>query len=68
MDQSAPVPDPDMTGPLVPDPQGAQFSISNFRVRRPDQNLGYGPGSQFETSEDKRPIQTPGLTIRVPLQ
>ena len=68
MDQSAPMPNRDITGPLVLEPQGAQFSVSNFRIRRTDQSLGYGPGSQYETTEDKRPIQTPGLTIRVPLQ
>jgi hypothetical protein len=68
MDQSAPMPNRDITGPLVLEPQGAQFSVSNFRIRRTDQSLGYGPGSQYETTEDKRPIPTPGLTIRVPLQ
>ena len=26
------------------------------------QAMGYAPGSQFQTSEDKRPIQTPGVT------
>jgi hypothetical protein len=31
-------------------------------------SLGYTPGSQFQTSEDKRSIQTPGLSFRVPLQ
>lgn len=66
--QSAPVPDPDITGPLAAAPTGPQFDISNFRVRNYDRSLGYAPGSQFQTSEDKRPIQTPGLTLRVPLQ
>ncbi len=62
------MPDRDITGPLEAAPTGPQFDISNFRVRRYNGSLGYTPGSQFESSEDKRPIQTPGLTLRVPLQ
>jgi hypothetical protein len=30
--------------------------------------MGYAPGSQYETSEEKRSIQTPGLTVQVPLR
>ena len=68
VDQSAPVPDPDAAGPLAAGPQSAEVGLSNFRVDRYDRSLGYSPGSHFETSEEKRPIQTPGLTLRVPLQ
>jgi hypothetical protein len=62
------MPDPDMRGPLVLAPQGAQVGLSNFRLRQHDQSLGYAPGSHFQSSEEKRVIQTPGLTVRVPLQ
>jgi hypothetical protein len=47
---------------------GTQVRVQDFRVQRPNQGLGYTPGSQFQTSEDKRPIQTPGVAVRVPLQ
>jgi hypothetical protein len=44
-------------------------TLQDFRANQSsDRSLGYVPGSQFETSEDKRPIQTPGLTWKVPLQ
>jgi hypothetical protein len=42
-------------------------TLQDFRADRLQQGFGYTPGSQFETSEDKRPIQTPGLTVQVPL-
>ena len=48
--------------------QGPRVSLRDFRVRRFNQGLGYAPGSQFETSEEKRTIQTPGLTVQVPLR
>lgn len=65
--QSAPVPDPNQLAPasgsLMPDVQFRDFRASQY-ARSP----GYAPGSQFQTSEDKRPIQTPGLTWKLPLQ
>jgi hypothetical protein len=68
MDQSAPVPDLSAAAPLVAGPQGAQIGLTDFRTRRYDHSAGYAPGSQFQTSEEKRAIQTPGLRLRVPLQ
>jgi hypothetical protein len=65
--QSAPMPDVDAQAPLADTEAGAQLSLRDFRVQRFYQGLGYAPGSRFETSEDKRPIQTPGVTVTVPL-
>jgi hypothetical protein len=67
-DQSAPVPDRDSQAPPDNAGQGPRVSLRDFRVRRFNQGLGYTPGSQFETSEEKRTIQTPGLTVQVPLR
>lgn len=64
----APVPNPDL---FAPPPKATQFQnvhIQDFRVQDFDKSLGYVPGSRFQTSEDKRPIQTPGLTVGLPLQ
>ena len=66
--QLAPVPDMDFRAPQTSASQGVQVSVNDFRVYRPTSGLGYGRGSQFQSSEDKRPIQTPGLTLRLPLQ
>jgi hypothetical protein len=67
-DQSAPIPDRDAQAPPDTDADGARVSVRDFRVRRFNQGLGYAPGSQYETSEEKRSIQTPGLTVQVPLR
>jgi hypothetical protein len=67
LDQTAPVPNPDIRAPLDTSQSGVRVNVQDFRVNRYDQSPGYTPGSQFETSEDKRPIQTPGLTLQVPL-
>ena len=66
--QLAPMPDVDARAPREPTEQHVEVSVNDFRAYRPNSSLGYGRGSQFQTSEDKRPIQTPGLTVRVPLQ
>ena len=67
-DQLAPVPDADAHAPALLGSPGMQFSVNDFRVTRFDSSLGYGRGSRFQTNEEKRPIQTPGVTLRVPLQ
>ena len=69
-DQTAPIPNPDARGPRDAASVGTQVQVSDFRVSRQGQTqgLGYSPGSQFQTSEDRRSLQTPGLTVRVPLQ
>lgn len=67
-DQAAPVPDIDAQAPLSSDSQGVKWTLNDFRVQRYSSSLGYARGSQFQTSEEKRPIQTPGVTLRVPLQ
>jgi hypothetical protein len=67
-DQSAPVPDRDVQAPSGAGVLGPRVTVQDFRVRRFNQGLGYAPGSQYETSEEKRPIQTPGLSVQVPLQ
>ena len=42
--------------------------ITDFRVPRRDASKGYTPGSHFQSSSERRDIDTPGLTVRVPLQ
>ena len=70
--QSAPIPNPDAQAPSSTEQQGARVSVQDFRVngfgKSLGYTLGYTPGSRFETSEDKRPIQTPGVAVQVPLR
>ena len=62
------MPDRDAQAPPDGTGDGARVSVRDFRISRFNQGMGYAPGSQFETSEEKRSIQTPGLTVQVPLQ
>ena len=63
------MPNRDAVGPLAPPQDGAQVCLNDFRANPfQQQGLAYSRGSQFQSSEDKRPIQTPGLTVKVPLQ
>jgi hypothetical protein len=64
----APLPDPDIVAPRDGGSTGPQFSVRDFRARNYGAAQGYTPGSQFQTSEDKRSIQTPGVNVRLPLQ
>jgi hypothetical protein len=68
-DQLAPVPNPDLREPTEIATEGARVGLQDFRARTfNNQGLGYTPGSQYESTEDKRPIQTPGLSVQVPLR
>lgn len=67
VDESAPLPNRDIQGPVATVP-GTRVRVQDFRVDRMTDGLGYTPGSRFSTSEDRRSIQTPGLTVQVPLQ
>jgi hypothetical protein len=67
-EQLAPTPDRSAQAPWVAPDDGVRVRPQDFRAQLPTQGLGYTPGSQFQSSEDKRPIQTPGLSVQVPLQ
>jgi hypothetical protein len=63
------MPNRDAVGPLTPAENGPKVQLKDFRAGPFQQSgLAYSRGSQFQSDEDKRPIQTPGLTVRVPLQ
>ena len=67
-EQLAPTPDRSAQAPWVPPTDGVRVRPQDFRTQLLTQGLGYTPGSQFQTNEDKRPIQTPGLSLQVPLR
>ena len=63
------MPNCDAVGPLTSSENRPQVQLKDFRADPFQQSgLGYPRGSQFQSDEDKRPIQTPGLAVRVPLQ
>lgn len=66
-DIAAPVPDSDARGPLTLASEEARFKLQLYRVRRPDGSVGFLPGSRYETTEERKAIQTPGISFIVPL-
>jgi hypothetical protein len=66
IDVAAPVPNADAHGPAEPLSKDAKVGVELYRAPHYDPSLGFAPGSRFQTSEDRKPIQTPGISVRVP--
>lgn len=64
----APVPNPNAQAPVAAASNAPSVDVRLYRARIYDPSLGFAPGSRFQTSEDRKPIQTPGLSISVPLR
>jgi hypothetical protein len=65
---NAPVPNVDAREPIMPVSSSPTVDVRFFRVKRYDPSQGFTPGSRYQSTEDRRAIQTPGLTVSVPLQ
>ncbi len=66
--EAAPTPDIDATVPSTPASERPSIDVRLYRSNPPDPSLGFAPGSRFQTAEDRKPIQTPGFSVTVPLQ
>lgn len=66
--EAAPTPDIDARPPVAPLSEQASVNVRLYRSNPPDPSLGFAPGSRFQTSEDRKPIQTPGFSVTVPLK
>lgn len=65
---AAPVPDPDARLNLPDGDPRASLEIRNFQTPSYSAGQAFAPGSRFRTPEERRPIQTPGLSLVVPLE
>jgi hypothetical protein len=45
-----------------------RVGLQVFRATLPDTGAGFSPGSRYQMYEERRPVQTPGIRITVPLQ
>ncbi len=68
VNEAAPVPDVDAVGPIAPASDKTTVNVKLYRNRMYDPSVGFVPGSRFQTAEDRKPIQTPGFSISVPLK
>jgi len=48
--------------------QQASVELKMFQRIPTDNGVAFTPGSRFRTPEERKPIQTPGISVTVPLQ
>jgi hypothetical protein len=66
--EAAPVPDRDAQAPVAPTSNDPSVDVRLYRTKNYDSSAGFVPGSRYQSAEDRKPIQTPGIAILVPLQ
>lgn len=68
MGDDAPVPNLDARGPVALTSNKPTVDVRLYRARLYDPSAGFAPGSRYQTTEDRKPIQTPGFVVSVPLK
>jgi hypothetical protein len=66
--QTAPVPNLDARVPGVPLSQETTVRVKFYDYHPPNTSLGFAPGSRYQSGEERKPIQTPGFSVSVPVQ
>lgn len=66
--EAAPVPDANAKAPNPPASDKPSVNMKLYRAQTYDPSVGFTPGSRYQTSEDRKPIQTPGFSVTVPLK
>ncbi len=66
--ETAPTPDVNARAPVPLASERPSVDVKLYRSDPPDPSLGFAPGSRFQTAEERKPIQTPGLSVTVPLK
>jgi hypothetical protein len=68
LSDAAPVPNVDAEAPIAPDSDSPSVNVRLYRARMFDPSAGFTPGSRYQSTEDRKAIQTPGFSISVPLK
>jgi hypothetical protein len=66
--EAAPVPNMSAEAPTVPKSEKPSVNMRVYHVGLYDPALGFAPGSRYQSTEDRKPIQTPGFSVSVPLE
>ncbi|HEY1932074.1 MAG TPA: hypothetical protein VGG99_08685 [Acetobacteraceae bacterium] len=66
--EPAPIPDSDLLPPDAGASPGTQVNLHLFTMREYGNGLAYIPGSAYESPEERKAMQTPGLTVSVPVR
>jgi hypothetical protein len=64
----APTPNIDARAPAPAASDAPTVDVRLYRAKAYDPSMGFAPGSKYQDSEDRKPIQTPGFSISVPLK
>lgn len=67
-EERAPVPNLETAEPAEPDSGQPTVDVRLYRAHSYDPSMGFTPGSRYQTTEERKPIQTPGVSLTVPLQ
>ncbi|HVZ09417.1 hypothetical protein [Rhodopila sp.] len=62
------MPDRDISPGAADAIQRVSVGVKVFHAPTDDSGLAFAPGSRFHTPEERKPIQTPGLSVTVPIQ
>ena len=66
--EAAPVPDREISAGIASAADTASVELRDFQSPASQPGLGFTPGSRFRTPQERKPVQTPGVSISVPLQ
>jgi hypothetical protein len=66
--EAAPVPNVNAEAPVAPASNEVKLDVKFYRARTYDASKGFVPGSRYQSNEDRKPIQTPGFSVSVPLK
>lgn len=64
----APVPNFNAEAPVTPTSDKVSVNVRQFHATMYDPGLGFAPGSRYQSAEDRKPMQPPGISVNVPLQ
>lgn len=67
-DRAAPVPDADLQNPDGHSPVSTEFALRIYPMRQFSTSDAYPPGSAYQSPEERKPLQTPGFMVTVPLR
>ena len=65
---AAPVPNESAEAPKQAVSDAPRVDVRLYRIKMYDSSQGFAPGSRYQSTEERKPIQTPGLSVTVPLK
>lgn len=67
-EKAAPMPNNGIAAPVAEAATGPTIALKFYHSPNYEPGMGFTPGSRYRPPEDRKPLQTPGITINVPLK